>query len=237
MKTPEVLNARASALAAELKNDLQYEPSSGGYGDIWIFKSESLKSTVIAKAAAALEFLHQYAGRESEWFGGAKIAWDSQGGNESVASGAYALAEILELWGADVVRGFTKVPGMDGANARAVASTDLMEQVRVLVQDKSMHPAAPIVLAGAALETALRGAVDELGLLIVGKPGINAYGQALRAADVISKQDVKDIDQMGGLRNSAAHGHFEELSVERSGLMEQQVNMFLARLAEMMGGE
>ena len=35
---------------------------------------------------------------------------------------------------------------------------------------------------------------------------------------------------MAGVRNAAAHGDFEELSRERSGLLEQQVNLFLRRL-------
>lgn len=39
-----------------------------------------------------------------------------------------------------------------------------MEQVRKLMEDKEVYPAAPIMLAGAALEIALRSAVDEVGL-------------------------------------------------------------------------
>ena len=38
----------------------------------------------------------------------------------------------------------------------AGARLDLMEQVRQLLQDKDVHPAAPIVLCGAALEIAKR---------------------------------------------------------------------------------
>jgi hypothetical protein len=54
----------------------------------------------------------------------------------------------------------------------------------------------------------------------------------LRASRMLSVQDVKDIEQIGGLRNSAAHGDFDTLSRERAGLMEQQVNMLLRRLTE-----
>jgi hypothetical protein len=43
---------------------------------------------------------------------------------------------------------------------------------------------------------------------------------------------VKDIEQMAGLRNSASHGDLEEISRERAGLMEQQVNYLLSRLTE-----
>jgi hypothetical protein len=47
-------------------------------------------------------------------------------------------------------------------------------------------------------------------------------------------QDVKDLEQMGGIRNMAAHGQFGDLSRERAGLLQQQVNMFLRRLADRM---
>jgi hypothetical protein len=234
VKTHEDLSQRARELSGRIKADLRYEPYSDGYGDYWTFRSENLKSAGIARAAAALDFLNKYAGRGSEWFTRAKIAWESKGDGESVAAGAHAVAEILELWADDVARGFSHIPVIDASGVRSVASTDLMEQVRMLVRDRSVHPAAPIVLAGAALETALRGAVEQLELAVTGSPGIDAYSKALRAAEVISKQDKKDIDQVGGLRNSAAHGRFDELSIERAGLMEQQVNLLLAALSQLL---
>lgn len=102
----------------------------------------------------------------------------------------------------------------------------------MLNEDKTVHPAAPIVLAGAALEIALRSAIEELSLEPPAKQSINAYSGCLRTAGFLSTQDVKEVTQMGGLRNSAAHGDHDELSRERAGLMEQQVNMFLRRLTE-----
>jgi hypothetical protein len=38
---------------------------------------------------------------------------------------------------------------------------------------------------------------------------------------------------MGGLRNSAAHGGHGDLSRERTGMMEQQLNYFLRRLRDL----
>lgn len=124
---------------------------------------------------------------------------------------------------------------MDASSIRAVASTDLMEQVRALVKDTAVHPAAPIVLAGAALETALRGAVDEADLTLVGNGSLTAYGKALRSADLITKQEMKDIEQMSGLRNAAAHGDFDGIRQAHASLMEQQVNLFLSRLSDRFG--
>ena len=85
------------------------------------------------------------------------------------------------------------------------------------------------MLAGAALEIALRSAIEELDLIFEGQPSISVYARTLRKAEVLNKQDMKEVEQMAGLRNDAAHGNHDLLSRERSGLMEQQVNLFLNR--------
>jgi hypothetical protein len=108
-----------------------------------------------------------------------------------------------------------------------------MEQARALREDWDVSPAAPIVLAGAALEVALRSAVEELDLPRPLKSSISAYAGSLRAAGLLSVQAVKDIEQMGGLRNAAAHGNLTGVDPERAELMERQVSSFLRRLAEL----
>ena len=115
-------------------------------------------------------------------------------------------------------------------SVRSASSTDLLEQVQALNSDRTVAPAAPIVLAGAAPEIVLRSAVEELGLTVPTRPSIDAYAQELRRDDVLNRQDLKDVTQMAGLRNAAAHGEHDLLSPKRAGLMEQQVNVFLARL-------
>ena len=147
-------------------------------------------------------------------------------------SGARAIGGVISEWISAVRSGQAQPRLVESLGARAVASTDLLEQVRALNSDKNVIPAAPIVLAGAALEIALRSAVEELSLTAPNKPSISAYAKVLRSSDVLTKQDMKDVEQMAGLRNQAAHGEHEELSPERSGLMEQQVNLFLRKLAQ-----
>lgn len=233
MKAPHELSARARDLAEEMRGDLRFVPRDReGYGGYWDVQTDELKAVVLARAASALGFLSSYAGSDSEWFKRAQAAWESKGDNTSLATGAYALSEILGLWAADVDRGLTVIPGIEGSNIRALASTDLMEQVRALVKDKGIHPAAPIVLAGAALEMALRGAVEEAELAIAGSGSISAYGKALRGADLLTKQEMRDVEQMSGLRNAAAHGEFEGITQAHASLMEQQVNLFLSRLSD-----
>jgi len=38
-----------------------------------------------------------------------------------------------------------------------------------------------------------------------------------------------------GLRNAAAHGDFEGLTLARAGLLEQQTNLLLRRIADLLG--
>jgi hypothetical protein len=59
--------------------------------------------------------------------------------------------------------------------------------------------------------------VDALALPGPAKPSIATYCECLRAAGLLSKQDVKDVTQMGGVRNSAAHGDFGELDEHEQG--------------------
>jgi hypothetical protein len=57
---------------------------------------------------------------------------------------------------------------------------------------------------------ALRAALGELSIELPGKHSISTYSGCLRSAGLLTVQDVKDIEQMGGLRNSAAHGQLED---------------------------
>lgn len=220
--------------ADALQSDMKFAASDGLYGGFWTVTDRSKTGVLMARAAAGLEFLRQHAGGDSEWLRRATIAYESDGNRSSMESGVHAIGEILRLWAAQVAIGATRLPAEFGESIRAVASTDVMEQVRRLIVDHDVHAAAPIVLAGAALETALRGAVAQLDLPVAGRPSISAYSGALRARDVITKQDAKDLEQMAGLRNAAAHGQFDQLSIERAGLMEQQVNLFLGRLRDVL---
>jgi hypothetical protein len=235
MKSAEELVARARHHASEVRLEMQYKQADGAYGGYWKANRTSDIGKIKARAAAALDFLRQYAGESSQWFRRAQSAYDDHGDRRSIESGAREIGDVLEAWAESTEKGFTPIVGADALGVRAIASTDLMEQVRALVSDSSITPAAPIVLAGAALEVALRGAVDEADVEVSGTGSITTYGKALRAADIITKQDMKDIEAMSGLRNAAAHGEHETLSRERAGLLEQQVNMFLARLRLLLG--
>lgn len=232
MKSKEELVARARRHADEVRLDMRYaQRTSDGYGGYWTASQPGDKGKIKARAAAALEFLRVYAGDDSQWFKRAQLAYEGHGDNESTESGVRQIGDVLESWAISIEEGYSAIVGADSLGVRTVASTDLMEQVRLLVADKSVMPAASMVLAGAALEVALRGAVEEAGLEFTGPGSISTYAKGLRSAELLNKQDMKDIEAMSGLRNAAAHGEHEDLSRERAGLMEQQVNMLLARLS------
>jgi hypothetical protein len=115
------------------------------------------------------------------------------------------------------------------AQARVEAASDLMDQAEQLLEDASIHPAATAMLIGAALEELLRSMCIAESVTWVGKPGIGSYADALRAQDLISKQDVKDITSWGGQRNDAAHGEFDLIEKLRVRLMADGVNLFMQR--------
>jgi len=228
MPTTEELVQWALNHANALERDMALQERPGAVG-VWI-SSVRDRPKIRARAIAALDFLDRFGGHDSQWAIMAHEVFDKN--TSSMETGARALGDVLREWAAAVRAGVVVPRQVEAQGARTVASTDLMDQVRVLAEDRSVHPAAPIVLAGAALEVALRSAVDELQLTLSEKPGITAYARRLRQENILSVQDVKDVEQIAGVRNSAAHGQFDELSRERAGLMEQQVNFFLARLSK-----
>jgi hypothetical protein len=145
----------------------------------------------------------------------------------SGSSAVEALAQILEAWADYIEAGLVPAVPFE-VQARVEAATDLMEQVQRLLDDKAVHVAAPVVLAGAALEEFLRSMLAAHPEAVVkGKPGLQSYVEALRAADVVSTQDVKDVTAWAGQRNAAAHGEFEDLTRARAHLMADGINLFM----------
>ena len=214
-----------------LTQELVWEPGDSGYGGFWRAANPQAKGRIRARATAALDFLDRYTEPGSRWSENAQGVYMRGGENQSMESGARAIGDILEEW-TRMVRSGQVQPRIAGSfDVRAVSSTDLLEQVRILVEDRSIVPTASIVLAGAALEVALRSSVEELGIAIEGRRSIAVYAEALRRAEVLNRQDMKDVTAMAGLRNDAAHGE-DSLSRERAGMMEQQVNHFLTRLEQ-----
>jgi hypothetical protein len=99
------------------------------------------------------------------------------------------------------------------------------------LETKGVHPAGAAVLIGATLEEFLRTWIESESLSIgPRKPGLEAYSVLLRDAELITKQDAKDITAWGGLRNHAAHGEWSEVAdKQRVALMLDGVNLFMRK--------
>lgn len=174
---------------------------------------------------AAVEFLRLKAGSRSEFY---LRAADAAKRLHMAAAGS-VVAHSLLGWVDFVERGIAEIPVE--AQARITAANDLMEQVETLLQDRRVHPAAPVMLAGAALEEMLRSMVDAAGAKPRGKAGLNSYSTALRDADVLSAQEVKDVTSWAGMRNDAAHGRFDLIELPNARLMAQAINLFMQKHA------
>ena len=233
IRDQEVLN-NADALAEQISAQVHWQPATpGSFGHgYWAAKQASDVFNLAAAATAGLDLLTRYAGAESTWTQRAMAIYDSKGMNQSDAAGAEGVSSILRQWISQVNAGVADIAGDRSWDDARAGALSLMDQVRHLLEDRAAHPAASIVLCGAALEIALRGVIASHQIAVEPHGGLNEQATALRHADLISVQDVKDLAVCGGLRNQAAHGEFDELSSERAGLMEQHTSLLLRRLAD-----
>jgi hypothetical protein len=228
MRQQQDVLAYARQQAYELEKDMTWNENG-----FWQASDRSMVQMIAARAVAALEFFRQYAGEDSYWTQRAMAVYQNRGENQSLETGARGVGELLRAWYDQVEAGIVEIAGSRAWAEVGIVSTDVMSQVRRLLADGEAHPAAAIVLCGAALEIALRSVVQARSLTLPERPTLSALTGVLRKADLITVQDVKDLEQCAGLRNLAAHGAFDNLSHERAGLMEQQTNILLRRLADL----
>jgi hypothetical protein len=107
--------------------------------------------------------------------------------------------------------------------------SDILGQAQAMIETESHHPAGPAILVGASLEEFLRNWVEAAGLSLgASKPSIDSYAKVLRGAELISRQDIKDITSWAGIRNHAAHGEWDQVGDRnRVRLMLESVNLFM----------
>lgn len=185
-------------------------------------------------AAAALDLLRRHAPGTAFLRAGEGV-FNTRGG-PSGDQALLRLADLLEAWVQFVEDGLESVLPFE-VRARIEAATDLMEQVQQLLDDSKAHPAAAVVLAGAALEEFLRSQVAAVDASVTGRPGISSYASALRASEYLTSQDVKDVTAWAGQRNEAAHGQFGRLSHERAQIMVDGINLFIRQKTNLTSNE
>ncbi|MFV2172308.1 hypothetical protein ACFHW2_12005 [Actinomadura sp. LOL_016] len=180
----------------------------------------------LAHTAIALEFLQRNA-PGTNFVRSADQLFGSEG-RVSAQGAVTGVADILDAWARSTSESWARILPFE-VQARIEAANDLMGQVQQLLEDPKVHPAAPIVLAGAALEEFLRSRIEAKGLALAGRPGINTYAAELKKDGDLSTQEVKDITAWAGYRNHAAHGEWDQFSREEARMMVLGVNLFLQR--------
>jgi hypothetical protein len=198
MRQQQDVLAYARQQADELEKDMAWVQSEHGYGGYWQVPDKAIQPRIAARAVAALEFLRQYAGEDSYWTQRALAVYRNHGDNQSPESGARAVGDLLRAWADQVEAGVVEIAGSRAWAEIGIVSTDVMGQLRRLLVDPGAPPAAAIVLRGAALEIALRAVVQARNLTLPERPSLSALTSALRQADLITVQDVKDLEQCGG---------------------------------------
>jgi hypothetical protein len=187
------------------------------------------QSSVPGVLAEAMEFLRVYAGEKSSFFKQlSKIeqSWFDEVIIEYVIGNLEAFIRYVKsglLEGVSIER-----------KAQIDVVSDFLDQANTLLNSKEVHPAAPTVIIGAALEEFLRNWTEEGGLNLGGKkPSLDSFAKILREEDLISKQDIKDITSWSGLRNYAAHGEWDEVNDKnRISVMLEGVNLFMRKYGE-----
>jgi hypothetical protein len=100
---------------------------------------------------------------------------------------------------------------------RMLAARDSDDDVMLLnaqqlLADRSQHPAASVVLAGATLERVLRNVSAQAGIDVTkSEPTLNTYASRLRGAGYLTNSQMNTLDVIGNRRNDAAHGWFERI--------------------------
>ncbi len=178
--------------------------------------------------ARVSDFLISFAGKNNPFLSQIESGLP---GDKSKA-GQY-LAEILKSYIAHLESGLVR--GLSPKRQAEIdVTSDFLDQAQGLLKSNKVHPAAPAVLIGASLEEFLRNWVEDVELSLGNKkPSLDSYSSTLREAELITKQDAKDIAAWAGIRNHAAHGEWEELGgAERIRLMLDGVNLFMRKYGE-----
>lgn len=193
------------------------------------FIASCSEESIVSLYPQLCDFLHRVAGPKNAFLAGVE-SWNPRSMSERAS--ADNIREILKGYLEYVEAGLGAQISPE-RQAQLDVVSDFLEMANSLLTTKDVHVAAPAVLIGATLEEFLRTWVDNAALPLGNrKPSLEAYSQVLREADLITKQDGKDITAWAGIRNHAAHGEWDLIGgKERVGLMLEGVNLFLRKHA------
>ena len=170
----------------------------------------------------AKEFIRRFVGEDSDFY--RKLNERIMDWNEFEHRAKYIMGSFIQFTENGLLSNLTYE-----REIQIETVSDFLDQANSLLNDTKVHPAAPAVIIGAALEEFLRNWIEEEGVDIMTiKNSLDTYAQELKKRELINKQDYKDITAWGGTRNDAAHGHFDEVNDRKKiKLMLEGVNLFI----------
>jgi hypothetical protein len=138
-------------------------------------------------------------------------------------SSPYPGIEILRRVHADIENGYLRKT----ANIiSAEVFGDFLEMAQHLLDEGYKNPAAS--LAGAVLEDGLRRVARNNYITVTDSDGLASLRQKCAAKKVFNKIVCDQITAWTTLRNSAAHGKFDDYTAQQVGSMLSDVRSFLA---------
>lgn len=179
--------------------------------------------------AETREFLHTYAGPKNHFEQALAQLTVKSNSNETTLAVERILNAFLDYVNNDLLRTISMQ-----REIQIDTVSDYLEQARILLDDNRVHPAVPAVIIGASLEEFLRNWLEETGFdLNTIKNTLEPYTQELKKANLINKQDMKDITSWAGLRNDAAHGHWDKVKDrDRIVIFLESVNNFMRKYGQ-----
>ena len=149
--------------------------------------------TIVGVYAEICEFLRIHAGPKSEFLALLKSFNPRKFNHEYVARNVHS---VLLSFRSYVEAGLQSELSPE-RRAQLDVVSDFLEQAQQLLEAKSVHPGAPTVIIGAALEEFLRTWVENEGLGLGGrKSNLDSYSKALREADIITKRSEEHTSEL-----------------------------------------
>ena len=184
------------------------------------------KTNPTGTLSQAKEFLKTYAGPENQFL---KTLQDIPQ-NNTIANIIYQTSNVLKAFKDYVSNDLLRSVSLE-REIQIETISDYLDQAQKLLNDSKVHPAAATVIIGASLEEFLRNWIVELGTdLNTIKNSLDSYAQELKSKEKINKQDLKDIVSWAGIRNDAAHGHWENVNDKnRIKIMLEGINLFIRK--------
>ena len=190
-----------------------------------IYEASTTNST--GSLVQAREFLKTYAGKDNQFL---KLLLEVDPSKNSIDSVKYRTKSVLTSFIEYVENDLLRAISLE-REIQLETVSDYLDQANTLLNDTKVHPAAAAVIIGASLEEFLRTWLEEENVdLFEIKNSIDSYCKELQKLNLLSKQDIKDIISWGGIRNDAAHGHWENVADrQRIRIMLEAVNLFIRK--------